>query len=136
MLPRPGQDRLGTNTGQTQKICRFLRYCKSLVLLGEVSKYVAVSVNRMAAVTCTDNGLEIELRPLDDAAASPVRAQLQPTEETVLLAVAGLGGGGVVTHFAATVRSGAPTRVVCHADHAVPRCTSAADELGGEVEVV
>ena len=106
------------------------------MLLGEVSKYVAVSVNRMAAVTCTDNGLEIELRPLDDAAASPVRAQLQPTEETVLLAVAGLGGGGVVTHFAATVRSGAPTRVVCHADHAVPRCTSAADELGGEVEVV
>lgn len=101
--------------------------CKSLVLLGEVGKYVAVSVNRMTAVTCTDNGLDIELQPLDDAAASPVRTELQPTEETIMLAVAGLGGGGVVTHFETTVKTGVPTKVACHAGHATPICTSAAD---------
>ena len=97
------------------------------MLLGEVGKYVAVSVNRMTAVTCTDNGLDIELQPLDDAAASPVRTELQPTEETIMLAVAGLGGGGVVTHFETTVKTGVPTKVACHAGHATPICTSAAD---------
>ena len=43
-----------------------------------------------------------------------------------MLAVAGLGGGGVVTHFETAVKTGVPTKVVCHADHATPICTSAA----------
>lgn len=69
--------------------------CKGLVFLGEVEKYVAVSPARTGAVICTDEGLQVHLRPLESSSAIN---NTKDMEEEVVLALASLGGNGVIHH--------------------------------------
>ena len=79
---------------------------------------MAVSPARIEAVSCTDSGLQLQLRSLEPFGEKATREDM--IEEEVVLALASLGGDGAVHHVA--VRLGPrPLQVACSAS----LCTSA-----------